>query len=54
MNSENDIMQNCRVQITLSKNALLGLGTELILSAHNEYKNSINVHINIEKICSPI
>ncbi|MEW9674342.1 hypothetical protein [Ammoniphilus sp. 3BR4] len=40
----NDITQNCRVQITLSKNALLGLGTELIRLAH-EYKDGKHFHI---------
>lgn len=39
-----DITQNCRVQITLSKNALIGLGTELIRLAH-EYKNGQHNHI---------
>ncbi|KQL27364.1 hypothetical protein [Psychrobacillus sp. FJAT-21963] len=49
-NSGNDITQNCRVQITLSKNALLGLGTELIRLAHDEYKNGRHFHLDpIEK-----
>ena len=44
-----DITQNCRVQITLSKNALLGLGTELIRLAH-QYRNGKHFHIDpIEK-----
>ncbi|QFF99014.1 hypothetical protein PB01_09315 [Psychrobacillus glaciei] len=42
--SGDEITQNCRVQITLSKNALLGLGTELIRLAH-EYKDSKHFHI---------
>ena len=42
--SGNDITQNCRVQITLSKNALLGLGTELIRLAH-DYDNGKHFHI---------
>ncbi|MFF2753046.1 hypothetical protein ACFVR1_04710 [Psychrobacillus sp. NPDC058041] len=41
----NEITQDFRVQITLSKNALLGLGTELIRLAH-EYKNGKHFHID--------
>jgi len=43
--SGNDITNNCRVQITLSKNALIGLGTELIRLAHN-YKDGKHYHID--------
>ena len=49
--SGNDITPNCRVQITLSKNALLGLGTELIRLAH-DYGNGEHFHIEpINKEC---
>jgi len=41
----NDVSSNTNVQIFLSKNALLGLGTELIRLAH---KFSEGSHIHIE------
>lgn len=43
-NSGNVITNNCRVQITLSKNALIGLGTELIRLAH-KYNDGKHFHI---------
>lgn len=43
-NSRNDITTNCRVHITLSKNALLGLGTDLIRLAH-DYGDGKDFHI---------
>jgi hypothetical protein len=43
----NDITKDCRVQVTLSKNALLGLGTELIRLAH---KFSDGKHFHIDPI----
>lgn len=39
-----DITSKANVQLYLSKNALLGLGTELIRLAHN-YKETKHVHI---------
>ena len=41
----NDVTKQSRVQITLSKNALLGLGTELIRLAH-QYRNGKHFHID--------
>lgn len=43
----NNITKDCRVQITLSKNAMLGLGTELIRLAH---KFSDGKHFHIDTI----
>ncbi|HJV16176.1 MAG TPA: hypothetical protein VJ546_02120 [Bacillales bacterium] len=43
-----DVTKQSRVQITLSKNALVGLGTELIRLAHN-YQNG--KHFHIDPIC---
>ncbi|MBT2657966.1 hypothetical protein J7E81_22465 [Bacillus sp. ISL-18] len=40
-----DVTKQSRVQFTLSKNALLGLGTELIRLAHN-YHNGKHSHID--------
>ncbi|MFD4706440.1 hypothetical protein ACFWM3_16440 [Gottfriedia sp. NPDC058432] len=40
----NNITNDCRVMISLSKNALIGLGTELIRLAHN-YKDGKHFHI---------
>jgi hypothetical protein len=45
--SGSNITKDCRVQITLSKNALLGLGTELIRLAH---KFSDGRHFHIDPI----
>ncbi len=41
----NNITKDCRVQVTLSKNAMLGLGTELIRFAHN-YSEGKHFHID--------
>ncbi|MFF2876932.1 hypothetical protein ACFVR2_11495 [Gottfriedia sp. NPDC057991] len=41
----NNITNDCRVMISLSKNALIGLGTELIRLAHN-YKDGKHFHID--------
>lgn len=43
-NEGNDITSKSNVQIFLSRNALLGLGTELIRLAHN-YKETKHVHL---------
>lgn len=40
-----DISNQCRVQIELSKNALLGLGTELIRLAHH-FQDSKHTHLH--------
>ena len=40
----NDISEGCRVQLNLSKNGLLGLGTELIRLAHN-FRDGKHAHI---------
>ncbi|XRG80154.1 hypothetical protein V5E38_07570 [Rossellomorea sp. GAMAL-10_SWC] len=48
-NNGNNITNGCRVMISLSQNALIGLGTELIRLAHN-YKDGKHFHIEpIEK-----
>lgn len=43
----NNITKDCRVQLTLSRNAMLGLGTELIRLAH---KFSDGRHFHIDPI----
>ena len=47
-NQGNDITSKANVQIYLSRNALLGLGTELIRLAHN-YSETKHIHIEPQK-----
>lgn len=41
----NNISKDCRVQVTLSQNALLGLGTELIRLVH-QFRDGKHFHID--------
>jgi hypothetical protein len=41
-----EILKNNRVMLSLNKNALIGLGQELIRMAHNNFQDGYHIHVD--------